>query len=163
MRTRASNDRYETFWPGFGLSGYFPAKLRHLNNGLCVENILVLSPNYIGLVFVSHYLRGPYFWCDIEACEMHLSDLRKQALYFFGEKRLRLRPRIICCRTTGLLLVNEIYRFSFLNILPKLFLYLSTHKKGNPKLVYICNTVLVIWMLRFSVTQRKRKKNPWAL
>lgn len=46
---------------------------------------------------------------------MHLSDLRKQALYFFGEKRLRLRPR------TGLLLLNEIYRFSFLNILLKLF------------------------------------------
>lgn len=46
---------------------------------------------------------------------MHMSDLRKQALYFLGEKRLRLRPR------TGLLLLNEIYRFSFLNILLKLF------------------------------------------
>lgn len=55
---------------------------------------------------------------------MHLSDLRKQALYFLGEKRLRLRPRIICCRTTGLLLVNGIYRFSFLNILLKLFFYI---------------------------------------
>lgn len=47
---------------------------------------------------------------------MHLSDLRKQALYFWGEKRLRLRPR-----TGLLLLLNEIYRFSFLNILLKLF------------------------------------------